>query len=296
MSRIWFITGSSRGLGRSLTEAVLAHGDQVAATARNPEQLKDLKEKYPDQLLSIALDVTKNEQITNAVEQTIKRFRRIDVLVNNAGFGITGAAEAYTEEQVRSQLETNLYGPIAVTRAVLPYMRKQRSGHIFQVSSIGGRVASSGLSIYQSAKFGLSGFSEALYKEVHHLGIHVVSVEPGGFRTDWAGSSMSYAPRVEGYESTVDKMADFLSGGNFIPMGDPDKAAKVMIDLIDHPNPPVHLILGSEAVGILQQADEIRKTEFEKWVPVSKSTDADDAVNFLETEEGRTLASLKMID
>jgi len=296
MTRIWFVTGSSRGLGRSLTEAVLAHGDLIAATARNTQDLADLKEKYPDQILSIELDVTKSEQIARAVEQTIKRFGRIDVLVNNAGFGITGATEAYTDEQVRSQLETNLYAPIAVTRAILPYMRKQRSGHILQVSSIGGRVAGSGLSIYQSAKFGLGGFSEALYKEVNHLGIHVVCIEPGGFRTDWGGSSMSYTPKVEGYESTVDRMVEFLSGGNYIPIGDPEKAAKVMIELINHPNPPVHLILGSEAVSILKQADEIRKAEFEKWIPVSRSTDADNAVNFLESKEGKTLASLKMID
>src|SRR6202011_3024681 len=140
MTKIWFITGSSRGLGRSLTEAVLAHGDKVAATARNPEQLNDLVEKYPGQIYPIKLDVTQFDQVYKVVADTVAYFGKIDVLVNNAGFGITGAAEAYTDEQVRSQLETTLYAPIEVTRAVLPYMRKQRSGRILQISSIGGRA------------------------------------------------------------------------------------------------------------------------------------------------------------
>src|SRR5579862_7656435 len=184
MTKVWFITGSSRGLGRSLTEAVLASGDKVAATARNPEQLKDLLEKYPEQIYPVQLDVTDKAQIIAAVESTIKKFGRIDVLVNNAGFGIIGAAEAYTDEQVRSQLETNLYSPIEITRVVLPYMRKQGSGRILQISSIGGRVGNPGLTIYQAAKFGLGGFTEALAKEVAPLRIKVTYVEPGGLRTD----------------------------------------------------------------------------------------------------------------
>src|ERR1700733_2967788 len=227
MSKVWFITGSSRGLGRSLTEAVLASGNLVAATARNPEQLKDLIEKYPDGIYTLSLDVTNKTQIIAAVDNTIKKFGRIDVLVNNAGFGIIGAAEAYSDEQVRSQLETNLYAPIEITRAVLPYMRKERSGRILQVSSIGGRVGNPGSSIYQAAKFGLGGFSEASAKEVAPLGILVTCVEPGGFRTDWAGDSMTYAPQVEGYETTVDKRSEMFKSKQFVPMGDPDKAAKV---------------------------------------------------------------------
>ncbi|MVM34803.1 SDR family NAD(P)-dependent oxidoreductase [Spirosoma sp. HMF4905] len=288
MSKVWFITGSSRGLGRSLTEAVLAKGDQVAATARNPDQLNDLIEKYPDQLYPIRLDVTANDQIIAAVTDAVTHFGRIDVLVNNAGFGIIGAAEAFTDEQVRSQLETNLYAPIEITRIVLPYMRKQRSGRILQISSVGGRVGNAGLTMYQAAKFGLGGFSEALAKEVAPLGILVTCVEPGGFRTDWAGASMSYAPQVAGYETTVDQRADFFKGGSFVPMGDPDKAAKVMVDLVDDPEPPIHLVLGSEAIGILKQADAARQAELEKWLPVSLSTDHDEAVNFLDTTLGKS--------
>jgi NAD(P)-dependent dehydrogenase (short-subunit alcohol dehydrogenase family) len=287
MTKIWFITGSSRGLGRSLTEAVLANGDKVTATARNPEQLNDLVEKYRGQIYPIKLDVTDYNQVHNAVADAVAHFGKIDVLVNNAGFGIVGAAEAFTDEQVRSQLETNLYAPIEITRAVLPYMRNQRSGRILQISSIGGRVGNPGVSIYQAAKFGLGGFSEALAKEVAPLGIHVTSVEPGGFRTDWAGASMTYAPKVEGYETTVDMRTEMFTSGKFIPMGDPDKAAKVMIELVENPEPPVHLVLGSEAIGMLKQANAAREAEMEKWLPVSISTDHDEATNFLETEMGR---------
>ena len=293
MTKVWFITGSSRGLGRSLTEAVLAIGDCVAATARQPQQLADLVSQYPDQILPLKLDVTNKEEIVIAVEHAIKHFGRIDVLVNNAGFGIVGAAEAFTDEQVRSQLETNLYAPIEITRAVLPYMRKQRSGRILQISSIGGRVGNAGVSIYQAAKFGLGGFTEALAKEVAPLGIKVTSVEPGGFRTDWAGASMTYAPFVEGYENTVDKRAEFFQNGGFVPVGDPVKAAQAMINLAEHPEPPIHLVLGSEAAGMLQSADVARKAEFEKWLPVTLSTDHDEAINFLGTEYGKSLLAGK---
>jgi len=294
MSKVWFITGSTRGLGRSLTEAVLAGGDKVAATARNPEQLQDSLEKYPDQVYPLQLDVTDKEQIIAAVEHAIKKFGRIDVLVNNAGFGIIGATEAYSDEQVRSQLETNLYAPIEITRAVLPYMRKQRSGRILQISSIGGRVGNAGLTIYQAAKFGLGGFSEALGKEVAPLGIKVTCVEPGGFRTDWVGTaSMYYVPEVEGYEKTVGVRKELFTGNKFMPMGDPDKAAKVMVELAENPEPPVHLVLGSEAVRMIKQANILRNEEMEKWIPVSFSTNADDAEDFTQTEIGRSFFGVK---
>jgi len=287
MKRVWFITGSSRGLGRSLTEAVLAKGDFVAATARNTNALNDLVAKYNKQILPITLDVTDYDQIHSAVETAIAHFGKIDVLVNNAGFGIVGAAEAFSYEQVRSQLETNLYAPIEITRAVLPYMRKQKSGRILQISSIGGRVGNAGVSIYQAAKFGLSGFSEVLAKEVADFGILVTSIEPGGFRTDWAGDSMTYAPRIEGYD-LVDKRSNFFQSKNFIPTGDPEKAAKVMLNLVENPQPPVHLVLGSEAIGMLKHADAARTEEMEKWMEVSLSTDHDESTNFLETDLGKS--------
>jgi len=287
MEKVWFITGSARGLGRNLTEQVLAKGNRLVATARNIDALKDLVEKYPEQILPIKLEVTNYDQVYLAVETAVTHFGKIDVLVNNAGFGIVGATEAFTDEQVRSQLETNLYAPIEITRAVLPHMRKQRSGRILQISSIGGRVGNPGVSIYQAAKFGLSGFSEALAKEVIDLGIYVTSVEPGGFRTDWAGDSMTYAPAVEGYEDTVQKRAELFQSGDFVPMGDPDKAAKVMLELVENATPPTHLVLGSEAIGMLKHANEVRNEEMEKWMSVSLSTDHDEAQNFLETEAGK---------
>ena len=287
MKKTWFITGSSRGLGRSLTAAVLAAGHNVVATARNTDDLNDMKAKYPDQILPLKLDVDLIKEIGAAVESAIAHFGRIDVLVNNAGFGITGATEAYTEEQVNSQLMTNLYAPIAITRAVLPFMRMQRSGRILQISSIGGRRGSTGVSIYQAAKFGLGGFTEALNNEVNPLGIFVTSVEPGGFRTDWASSSMTYAPKVEGYEETADKRAELFATGKFQPTGDPDKAAKVMIALAEHPKPPVHLVLGSDAIKMIKQADAERTAEMEEWMDVSISTDSNDAEDFTETEQGQ---------
>lgn len=293
MTKVWFITGSSRGLGRSLTAAVLANGDYVAATARKPEQLNDLVEKYPGQIYPIQLDVTEYDEVYQSVIAAVAHFGRIDVLVNNAGFGITGAAEAFTDQQVRSQLETNLYAPIEVTRAVLPYMRKQGSGRILQISSVGGRVGGPGLTMYQAAKFGLGGFSEALAKEVAPLGIHVTCIEPGGFRTDWGGESMSFAREIEGYEPTVGRMLEFLKSGRYIPMGDPDKAAKVMIDLVGHPKPPIHLILGSEAISIVKGSDLAKKAELEQWENISISTDHNEAVNFLETAEGKVISELK---
>lgn len=284
MEKIWFITGSSRGLGRSLTEAVLASGDKVAATARNISQMDGLAAKYGDKLLPVQLDVTDYNRVHEAVAETVAHFGRIDVLVNNAGFGITGATEAFTAEQVRSQLETNLYAVIEVTRAVLPYMRKQRSGRIMQVSSIGGRMGTAGVSIYQAAKFGVSGFSESLAQEVKELGIKVTSVEPGGFRTDWAGDSMTYAPRIEGYD-LVNSRADFFKGGSFVPVGDPDKAAKAMVDLANHPEPPVHLILGSEAIRMLANMEELREKEKQQWMDVSLSTDhTDNEGDFFNSE------------
>ncbi|CAM4066726.1 short chain dehydrogenase [Pedobacter westerhofensis] len=292
MAKIWFITGSSRGLGRSLTEAVLLNGDKVAATARNISSLDDLVTRFKDAIYPMELDVNNADQVRRVIADAVNHFGRIDVLVNNAGFGITGAVEGFSDEQVRSQLETNLYAPIAITRAVLPFMRAQRSGHILQISSMGGRVGSGGVSVYQAAKFGLSGFSEGLAIEVADFDIKVTCVEPGGFRTDWAGDSMTYAREIEGY-NMVNKRIELFKSGNFKPIGDPDKAARVIIDTVNHPEPPLHLLLGSEAVAIVKHSEAAKLRELEKWEKISLSTDSDDAENFLETEAGKRFLSLK---
>ena len=275
MKKVWFITGSSSGLGRILTEAVLLKGGLVAAAVRTPSKLQDLEVKYKEKILVLKLDVTSQDQIQTAVSDTISKFGRIDVLVNNAGFGVTGATEAFTSEQVRDQFTANLLAPVEICREVVPYMRKQKSGRILNLSSVGGLVASIGLSIYQSAKFGLTGFSEALAKETASLGIKVTSIEPGGMGTNWAGQSMSFAPHVEGYEGSIDARVEFFKSGKFIPKSDPAKVAQVIIELVDNPEPPIHLVLGSDAVGILKQAESARKEEYEKWMPVTLSTDAD---------------------
>lgn len=290
MEKVWFITGSSRGLGRSLAREILQKGGQVVATARNIKDIQDLKNDYGDMVLLLSLDVTDFTAIKMAVKQAVEHFGRIDVLVNNAGFGIIGAAEAFTDEQVRSQLETNLYAPIELSRAVIPYMRGQGSGHILQISSIGGRVASTGISIYQAAKFGLSGFTEALNKEVATLGITVIAIEPGGIKTDWSGQSMTYADSPEDYVD-IGQRTSFFKNGSFVPMGDPDKMARVMVDLVEHPAPPVHLVLGSDAVGILQNGTTIREKELKQWLNVSVSTDADESVNFVETDAWKSMNS-----
>ncbi|HTN36632.1 MAG TPA: SDR family NAD(P)-dependent oxidoreductase [Arachidicoccus sp.] len=290
MEKVWFITGSSRGLGRSLAREILQKGGQVVATARNIKDIQDLKNDYGDMVLLLPLDVTDFTAIKMAVKQAVEHFGRIDVLVNNAGFGIIGAAEAFTDEQVRSQLETNLYAPIELSRAVIPYMRRQGSGHILQISSIGGRVASTGISIYQAAKFGLSGFTEALNKEVATLGITVIAIEPGGIKTDWSGESMTYADSPEDYVD-IGQRTSFFKNGSFVPMGDPDKMARVMVDLVEHPAPPVHLVLGSDAVGILQNGTTIREKELKQWLNVSVSTDADESVNFVETDAWKSMNS-----
>jgi NAD(P)-dependent dehydrogenase (short-subunit alcohol dehydrogenase family) len=289
MKKVWFITGSARGLGRDLSETVLENGDNVVATARDINPLIGLKERFKDQILPIALDVTNYEQVNLAVQNAVKHFGQIDVLVNNAGFGIVGAAEAYTDSQVQSQLQTNLHAPIEITRVVLPFMRKQKSGRIIQISSIGGRVGNAGLSIYQAAKFGLSGFSEALAKEVAPLGIFVTSVEPGGFRTDWAGASMTFAREIDEYE-TIKQIANYFKSEDFIAVGDPKKAANAILDLVSHPNPPIHLVLGSEAIDILKNANEIRNTEMKQWLPVSLSTDHENSqVDFIKSERNKWL-------
>lgn len=293
MANVWFITGSSRGLGRSLTAALLEKGELVAATARKPEQLDDLVAQYPDQIYPIKLDVSDEAAVNSAVKDAVARFGKINVAVNNAGFGITGAAEAFTQEQISSQINTNLYGPIYVTRAVLPYMRKQGSGHILQISSLGGRMGTAGLSIYQATKFALAGFSESVSKEIAPLGIKLTIIEPGGFRTDWAGDSMSFAKDIPDYEQTVGVRVKRFKDPAQQMTGDPDKAAQVMIAVVAHPEPPLHLILGSDAAGILKQVEAGRQAEFEKWLPVSLSTDHKDAENFLESDLGRLIVGNK---
>ncbi|TGL58400.1 oxidoreductase [Leptospira sarikeiensis] len=286
MEKVWLITGSSRGLGRSLAETVLSEGGIVIAAARNPENLKELKDQYGDRIYPLEMDVSNQKEVEQGIEEAIQIFGRIDVLVNNAGYGFLGAVEEQSDQDIRNQIETNLFGTIYVSKAVVPHMRKQGSGRILQISSIGGRRGVPGLSAYNAAKFGVEGFSEALAQEVSSLGIHVTIVEPGGFRTDWAGSSMDFAPEIKEYGPSVGVMRKYMQNGT-LPLGDPNKAALAMMKVVESEEPPLHLLLGSDAVRLFEQMGETQRSELEKWKVLSLSTDADDATSVFDSEASK---------
>ena len=280
MTKVWLITGSSRGLGRSIAETVLKHGDKVVATARRPEQLDDLKQLYGDNVRTVALDVRTIDQAQDAVQAAVEAFGRLDVVVNNAGYGNIAAIEESTEEEFRDQIETNFWGVVNVTRAALPVLRKQRSGHIFQITSIGGRIGTAGLAAYQAAKWGVEGFSEVLAREVSPFGVKVTIVEPGAMMTDWAGSSMHITQPGEDYKSSVGWMLGVLghmsatvAAGH--PVGsDLGKVADAMLTVLNDPEPPLRLLVGSDAVGYALAIDEAKLAETKKWEALSRSTDA----------------------
>jgi NAD(P)-dependent dehydrogenase (short-subunit alcohol dehydrogenase family) len=272
MSKVWFITGSSRGLGRALAEAVLASGDRLVATARKPEQLADLQATYPEQMRSLALDVTDAAAAHRAVADALQAFGRIDVLVNNAGYGNMGSIEDTPEDDFRAQVETNLFGVVNVTRAALPQLRKQRSGHVLQITSIGGRIGSPGIGAYQTAKWGVEGFSEVLAKEVGPLGVKVTIIEPGGFRTDWAGDSMKVFENHPDYAS-VNELTRFVRQSSGQQHGDPVRAARIMLQVAAMDEPPLRLLLGADAVRYAEQADLARMASDRQWRELSMSAD-----------------------
>ncbi len=273
MAKVWLITGSSRGLGRALAEAVLESGERLVATARKPEQLSDLVERYGDRVRAVALDVTSESAATMAIAATVGAFGRIDVLVNNAGYGDIGSIEDTSLADFRAQIETNLFGVINVTKAAIPVMREQRSGHIIQLSSIGGRVGPVGRAPYAAAKWGVEGFSEVLAKEVAPFGIKVTIVEPGGFRTDFAGASTTIRAGRPEYDETVGKVARFQRDYDGKQPGDPARAAAVIIHIVSLDAPPLRLLLGSDAAHAAEQADLARLEADRKWRNLSVSTD-----------------------
>ncbi|RED37398.1 oxidoreductase [Paenibacillus sp. VMFN-D1] len=273
MSKVWLITGSSRGLGRHLAEEVLKDGNSLIATARKTEQLKDLVDKYGSKVHPVSLDVTKPEEVETAVATAFDVFGRLDVVVNNAGYGNISAIEETSNEDFRAQIETNLWGVINVSKAVLPYLIKQGSGHIIQVSSVGGRTGAPGLGAYQTAKWGVEGFSEVLSKEIAPLGIKVTIVEPGGFRTDWAGTSMQHVEPGENYKSTVGAMLQRTRESSGKQPGDPVKGARAIITVANAENPPLRLLMGSDAVKIANMVDQAKLDETKRWEELSVSTD-----------------------
>ncbi|MDN3359640.1 oxidoreductase [Actinomadura sp. DC4] len=278
MARTWLITGSSRGLGRALARAVLERGDRLVATARRPEQLHDLVEEYGDRVRAVALDVTDAAAARDIVRRAVEEFGSLDVVVNNAGYADSAPIEETSEEDFRAQFETNLFGVVNVTKAALPVLRAQRSGHILQISSVGGRVGGTpGLGAYQSAKYAVEGFSEVLNNEVRPLGVKIVIVEPGAFRTDWGGSSMRLPDVGPDYEQTVGKVNAYRREVDGTQAGDPVRAARVIAGLVDLDEPPLRLLLGSDAVRLAEQASRSRAAEAEEWAEVGRSTDYDDA-------------------
>ena len=292
MSKVWLITGSSRGLGRDLAKAVLATGHRLVATARRPEELHELVSQYGDRVRAVALDVKDPAAARAAVAVATSAFGRLDVVVNNAGYANVNSIEDVAEDDFRTQFETNFFGVVNVTRAALPVMRAQRDGHIIQISSVGGRTATPGLGAYQSAKWAVGGFSEVLAKEVAPLGIRVTVVEPGGMRTDWAGASMRVDDIRSDYQPTVGVFAQRHQQTNHdIVRGDPQKVAQAILQVASEQRPPLHLLMGSDAVFVAGAAAAARAEEDAKWRALSVSTDFDGLVDFAETPIAKMLFS-----
>lgn len=273
MSQIWLITGSSRGLGRAFAEAVLAAGHSVVAGARNPDQLAGLQSRFGEKILPVSLDVTNEEQAKAAVDAAIAHFGGVDVLVNNAGYGNVSPVEDTPLDDFRAQIETNLFGVIIMTKAVLPYFRERKSGHIIQVTSIAGRLGPIGRAPYAAAKFGVEGFSESLAKEIGPLGVKVTIVEPGGFRTDFAGSSTELRQGRPEYDATVGATIRFQRDYNGKQPGDPAKAAAVLLHVASLPEPPLRLLLGSDSYNAAEKSALDKLESDRKWKDLSISTD-----------------------
>jgi NAD(P)-dependent dehydrogenase (short-subunit alcohol dehydrogenase family) len=266
MSKVWFITGASRGFGKEFARAALQRGDSVAATARNTDSLDDLVGEFGDRLLALELDVTDRDADLAAVQQAHDRFGRLDIVVNNAGFGQFGAVEELSEQEFRDQIETNLFGALWITQAALPFLREQGSGHIIQISSVGGVGAFPNIGAYHASKWGLEGFSEALSKEVAPLGIAVTIVEPGGFSTDWSGDSAKHATPIEAYESIREAQRQRYSTAS---PGHPEAAARALLEVVDSDEPPLRVLFGSAPTQLVKDLYAQRLATWERWEKVS---------------------------
>jgi NAD(P)-dependent dehydrogenase (short-subunit alcohol dehydrogenase family) len=273
--RVWLITGCSSGFGRALADAVLARGDAVVATARRVEQLTELAGS--DRVYPVALDVTRADQRNAAVEATISRFGRVDVLVNNAGRTQVGAVEETTEEELRSLFELHFFAPAALTRAVLPIMRAQGSGVIVQMSSVGGQVTAPGFGAYCATKFALEGLTETLRDEVAPFGIHTLIVEPGAFRTGLFRRDAAYeSAEMAAYAETVGPTRQYVRSNDGLQPGDPGKAAQAILAALDADPPPLRLVLGQDAIGNIRARLERLSAELASWEEVGRSTAVDE--------------------
>ena len=272
--KIWFITGCSTGFGRHLAQQVLAAGDRAVLTARNPAQLSDLVDRFGDKALALPLDVTNEAMIVKAVGDAQTHFGGIDVLVNNAGYGYFSAIEEGEDAEIRRQFETNVFGLFSLTRHVLPGMRARRNGHIVNFSSIGGLMAFAATGYYHASKFAVEGFSESLAAEVEPLGIHVTIVEPGRFRTDWAGRSVIESKiHIDDYAETAGKRRKAAAAYSGTQPGDPERGAAAIIQAINSPKPPLRLLLGSDAYQFAMKHNDERRAAFEEWRALTDSAD-----------------------
>jgi len=273
--RVWFITGSSTGFGRELAEQCLERGYRVVATARDTETIKDLVEKYPETVRALKLDVTNEDDVKTSVEKAVEEFGAIDVLVNNAGYGLGGGIEEPSMEQIQKQYDTNIFGVVRVMREVLPLMRERKSGHILNISSVVGFTAFASTGYYSSTKFALESLSESLSQEVEHLGIKVTIVEPGGFRTDFAGRSFAQPEnRIADYVTS--ERTDAISDYHNNQPGDPVKGVKAMIDMVETDNPPLRLPLGEDAVNAMEEKLKAVQQNIDEWREVAVNTKVDE--------------------
>ena len=276
-SAVFLISGASRGLGKQIARAALDAGHRVVAGARTASALDDLAADHGDRLAVVPLDVTDSDAAQAAVRTAVSRFGRLDVLVNNAGYANVAPIEDADFDDFRAQVDTNLYGVVRLTQAALPVMRGQRTGRIIQISSVGGRLATPGLAAYQSAKWAVGGFSSVLAQEVAPLGIKVTVLEPGGMRTDWAGSSMRIAAIRPEYAPTVGRMATLHHDGSATAASDPAKVARLILDIAAMDEPPLRLLVGADAYTYATQAGRALLAQDEHWRTLSESTTADDA-------------------
>ncbi len=273
-SRTWFITGASTGFGRLLAEELLKRGERVAATARDIAKVEDLARQYPGKARAFTLDVTRPAEIEAVARQAIYAFGHIDVLVNNAGYGVNGAVEELSEEEFEPMFQTNIYGLIRTTRAFLPHFRERRSGHIFNFSSIGGLIGNPGWGFYNATKFAVEGLSEALAGEMKPLGVHVTVIEPGPFRTDFLGRSGKLAAReLPEYASTAGQAREYLRTQAGKQPGDPQKAVEAIIAVADSPEPPLHLLLGKIALTRFRDKMAQWQKEISAWEAVTTGAD-----------------------
>ena len=275
IDKVWLITGCSTGFGRELAKEVLRLGYKAGVAARNIADVEDIIQDYPETAIAITLDVTKDEHISDSIKQITEIFGRVDVLVNNAGIGYFGSAEESDDAETRRMFDINFFGLANMTKAVLPIMRKQRSGHIVNIASIGGLVGYPALSYYNATKFAVDGFSESLSKEVAPLGIKVTIVAPSGFRTDWAGRSANEAKaEIEDYKTTAGQNQETIRGYSGNQPGDPIKAAQAIVRAVETENPPLRLLLGAAALKNARLKLDDLKKDFDAWAETSVGADS----------------------